>query len=285
MKKLKFLFIFVLGILILFAGKVYANDLDVIDAYTIYVDPREDGSLDIKYNIKWRVLDSTTQGPLEWVRIGIPNKNVDNIKALGVNIKKIKYDENQGNTYVRIDLNRDYVAGEVVNIAFSIHQSHMYLIKDDDCTFYFTPGWFDDIDVKSLKIYWAKDGVKGHNSKQGTNSTYVYWSTRLSKGQSFPIRVTYDVNYFPTIDRGKQVSNAGKASGFGFGNSFKLFLFVMAIIILIFVYVMFFPGYYYPYRGYGYWGYGWYHHYPFFPHNHYGGFFGGGGRRRRFWWK
>ena len=36
----------------------------------------EDGSLDITYDIEWKVLDSTTEGPLTWVQIGTPNSNL-----------------------------------------------------------------------------------------------------------------------------------------------------------------------------------------------------------------
>ncbi len=32
--------------------------------------------LDITYDIEWKVLDSTTEGPLTWVQIGTPNSNL-----------------------------------------------------------------------------------------------------------------------------------------------------------------------------------------------------------------
>lgn len=80
-KKLMITILFVALISIFgFACKCQAVDLDEIINYTTTVSPRDDGTLDIKYHIEWKVLDSTSEGPLEWVKIGIPNQHVDNIK-------------------------------------------------------------------------------------------------------------------------------------------------------------------------------------------------------------
>ena len=49
------------------------GDLDRIDSYTIEVTPQEDGTLHMKADILWTVLDSESEGPLEWVEIGLPN--------------------------------------------------------------------------------------------------------------------------------------------------------------------------------------------------------------------
>ena len=125
----------------------FAKDLDEIQTYYITVDPRDDGSLDMLYEIEWKVLDSTTEGPLEWVKIGIPNANVDSFKALSKNISKIAY-TSLGGDYIRIDFDRPYKAGEIVKFRFSIHQSYMYSINGSECTYSFTPGWFDSIKVK-----------------------------------------------------------------------------------------------------------------------------------------
>ena len=65
--------------------------LDRIDYYEITIDPNKDGTLDMEFNIIWTVLDSTTDGPLTWVKIGIPNKYASNIQATTSNISKISY--------------------------------------------------------------------------------------------------------------------------------------------------------------------------------------------------
>ena len=57
------------------------GDLDEIINYTITVDVNEDATLTMVYHIDWKVLDSTTDGPLTWVRIGIPNKHYVSMEA------------------------------------------------------------------------------------------------------------------------------------------------------------------------------------------------------------
>ena len=44
-----------------------SSDLDYINLYEVVVDPRNDGTLDISIHLNWEVLDSTSEGPLEWV--------------------------------------------------------------------------------------------------------------------------------------------------------------------------------------------------------------------------
>ena len=62
-----------LCILIATAVEATSSDLDYINLYEVVVDPRNDGTLDISIHLNWEVLDSTSEGPLEWVKIGIPN--------------------------------------------------------------------------------------------------------------------------------------------------------------------------------------------------------------------
>ena len=71
---LSLLFIFLLTICISLPS--FAKDLDEIQKYYITVDTRNDGTLDMTYEIEWKVLDSTSEGPLEWVKIGIPNSHL-----------------------------------------------------------------------------------------------------------------------------------------------------------------------------------------------------------------
>ena len=71
---------------VVFAGK----PLDEIQSYEINVVPREDATLDMRYKISWKVLDSTTEGPLTWVKVGVPNGHLDTINPLSGNIKKAR---------------------------------------------------------------------------------------------------------------------------------------------------------------------------------------------------
>ena len=108
-----------------------AAPLDEIQDYTIKVHMRPDGTMDIRYHIEWKVLDDTSEGPLTWVKIGNPNKHVDEITALSDNIKEIGYMSSNG-SYIRIDFDREYHAGEVIVFEYTIHQSYMYIIEKDN---------------------------------------------------------------------------------------------------------------------------------------------------------
>ena len=72
MKKIYFLFsiiliIFFLGI---FQSATYAVDLDQIENMTVTIDPRmNDASLDIQYEITWKVLNSTIEDLLLGYRL------------------------------------------------------------------------------------------------------------------------------------------------------------------------------------------------------------------------
>ena len=123
-----------------------SSDLDYINLYEVVVDPRNDGTLDISIHLNWEVLDSTSEGPLEWVKIGIPNKYVDEIEAATNNISKIKYYSDNG-SYIRIDFSKKYHANEVVDFAFKFHISRMYKLNSDSCYYDYNPGWFEEIKI------------------------------------------------------------------------------------------------------------------------------------------
>ena len=132
-----------------FTNRIHAEakgDLDEILDYEITVDVNEDATLTMFYHIEWKVLDSKSEGPLEWVKIGIPNKHYVSYKAVSDTIDSIKYMYDNG-TYLRIDLDRDYKEGEVVIFEFELHQDYMYEMnvpEEGKSQYAFTPGWFPD---------------------------------------------------------------------------------------------------------------------------------------------
>lgn len=145
-----------LGMVLLFAVHTTvsaAKPLDEIEKETIWIDVQSDGSMNITYEIDWRVLDSTTDGPLSWVKIGIPNEYVEEITPLSDSIDDISY-YGSGGDYVRVDLDREYHAGETVKIRFSIHQHRMYEESGNGYNYRFMPGWFDNIAIRELLICW-----------------------------------------------------------------------------------------------------------------------------------
>ncbi|MBQ3847365.1 MAG: hypothetical protein II748_00745, partial [Clostridia bacterium] len=92
--------------------------IDEIKTYEIDVDLNEDGTVNLFYHIDWLVLDSDEEGPLEWVKIGIPNSHMLSAKAESSNISDIGY-YSSGGSYVRIDFDKKYYEGETVSFDFS----------------------------------------------------------------------------------------------------------------------------------------------------------------------
>ena len=114
MKRLSRFIVFAMLIALLipvFGMRAEAADLDRILDYEISVNVNQDGTLDLVYHIEWKVLDSTSEGPLTWVKVGIPNKHYVSMKGLTSTVKSIKY-LSDGGSYVRIDLDRAYKANE-----------------------------------------------------------------------------------------------------------------------------------------------------------------------------
>jgi len=209
--------------------------LDRILDYQTTVNVRNDGTLDINYLIKWQVLDSLSEGPLEWVKIGIPNEHADTITALTDNIADIGY-YNDGGSYVRVDFDRSYYAGEVITFAFSIHQSYMYVLNHDSniCSYAFTVGWFDEIEVEAVTILWNNENVKKSDA-DSDNGQYLVWKTALGMGEKCRAVVEYELGTF-AVDESRQYVEEEKNSSSGsevFGGIFLL----AVIAFVVFMYI------------------------------------------------
>ncbi|MBQ3300893.1 MAG: hypothetical protein IJH04_01850, partial [Eggerthellaceae bacterium] len=175
-----------------------SGDLDEIEEYRITVDVNDDATLDMVYHIEWKVLDSKSEGPLEWVLIGIPNKHYVSMNALSDTIDRISYDSSDGG-YARIDLDRAYYAGEVASFDFELVQDYMYQVGRDnqgEAVYEFTPGWFDNIVVDNLEIRWNSDKVERIAPAARQDKGYYTWSTPLGKGESFTVTVGYPDDAF-----------------------------------------------------------------------------------------
>ncbi len=173
--------------------------LDEIKSYDITVNMRHDGTMDIRYDIEWKVLDSKSEGPLEWVKIGCPNSHVDQITALTDNIKSVKYMSENGGSYIRVDFKSEYMAGEAVKFSYSIHQSYMYTLEEDNhlCRYSFTPGWFEEIEVDYISIRWNSDNVIESNAHE-TVDGYLVWKDSLDMGERLNTSVKYNLDVFDT---------------------------------------------------------------------------------------
>ena len=252
MKNRKIIFSFVIFLfLIILSNICMAKDLDKINKYYITVDPRNDGSLDMTYYFEWKVLDSTSEGPLEWVKIGIPNSNVDMIKALSDNIKSIKYYEDNGD-YIRVDFKKAYYENETVNFRFSFHQSYMYELKGELAEYNFTAGWFKDIPVNEIMIFWNAKDVYSASSKNINSDNYYTWKSSLIKGGKMEVSVKYN-RYVMNFNTDKQAYSASVAKSSSTMSPLKEFLIIIVFVIIIFIILSIVsPSSYRRHRGFGY---------------------------------
>lgn len=164
------------------------GDLDLIENYVVTVDPNmSDGSLDITYEIKWRVLDDTTEGPLTWVNIGTPNEYFKNPQALTPNIRSIRPD----GSYVKIYFDKAYHKGDQITFKYSIHQEYMYRLKKNKCEYEFTPAWFTNARVNKIMIKWNKDKVKKANNDTVSGNYYVWMKSNL--GHGVKVKTKYNI--------------------------------------------------------------------------------------------
>jgi hypothetical protein len=228
-------------------AKAYAStDLDEILNYEITVDPRmNDGSLDITYNISWKVLDSTTEGPLTWVQIGTPSSNFSDPTAITSNITNI---EKYNSQYVKITFDKSYYTGEVINFKYSITQNYLYKVSGSNCKYTFTPAWFTDIKVDSLTIKWNSDQVKSSDNDSEEGNYLVWKKTNLSKGEKVTATITYDKSSFTSLTN---------YSSFGsvFGNVFLKYFVIIIMIYIVFAGILsMFGGGYYRHGGFGRYG-------------------------------
>lgn len=209
------------------------NPLDEIQEYTIQVDMRNDGTMDIKYHLDWKVLDDTSDGPLSWVKVGIPNKNVDEIEAHTDNIKKIEYNKQDGRTYVYIYFDRDYHKNEVVTFDFSIHQSNMYVIDKEEhmLRYSFTPGWFDEIEVKDITVKWNKNNVLKSTALGEDMNGYLVWTGSLSFGEKLNTSVYYNLDAFEVTEEGQVQEDEGIGPGW-------IIFIVIIVLILAIVFII-----------------------------------------------
>ncbi len=221
--------------------------LDEIKSYVITVDMRQDGTMDIKYHLEWTVLNDTREGALIWVQIGIPNSHADEIKRLSDNIAAVSNLSGDG-SIVRVDFDRAYHAGETASFDFSIHQPYMYTLNKgaQTCSYSFTPGWFDEIEVKSLKILWNKANVATSNAT-GSEGEYLKWETSLGKGGRYKAKVTYPMGVF-------DISENMQARGSGIFVQVILWLMVGGYVVFkIFLATNLYKGGFGRSRAYGHW--------------------------------
>jgi hypothetical protein len=120
-----------------------------ISDYAVMLEPQSDGQVKITVDQKWQVLG----GDIPWVTVGLPNSNFS-LESWGGAVSKASADSGGGFTGVRLDLDKDYTAGQTFNIEFSVMQSNLLerLTQDKKWRINYTPGWYDRAVTDHLRI-------------------------------------------------------------------------------------------------------------------------------------
>lgn len=209
--------------------------LDIINEYNIKVDPKSDGSLDIRYHINWTVLDDELEGPLTWVKIGVANKHVKNIKSLSDDvIDSIRYYDDDG-SYIRIDFKETYYKNQTVDFSFSINQSRIFTLNGDKTIveYKFIPGWFPDSKVTKITIDW-KDNA---NLKFVTGEVidgYYHTEDSLDFDGKVAVEFAYDRSVFPDLNPKKDyISYEDESFIVGLMVVIVIVVIVIAIVVIV----------------------------------------------------
>ena len=191
--------VFAAALILPLAGRVSAKALDEILLYEITAEVNGDATVTLTYHISWKVLDDKTDGPLEWVKIGIPNDRYVSMRSLSPAAETVRYYED-GGYYARIDLDRKYYANEVVDFSFEVVADYLYqmnLYNEGETVYEFIPGWFDETDVDKLIVRWKAEKAIGHSPAAPLESDgFFTWERALPAGERMQISVTYPNDAF-----------------------------------------------------------------------------------------
>lgn len=178
-------------------NSVYAAVLDEILDYTITVDVCEDATLDITYGVSWKVLDSDSEGPLEWVEIGLPNSHYNEVVGLTDTISRIEV-ETSGNPRCLIYFDRKYYKDEIVNFVYKVNIDNMYQMYPEEgvCEYTFTPGWFDNIAVDNMLLKWNAENVEKFEPSCLMDDGYNTWQMSLEPGEKFTVEISYPISAY-----------------------------------------------------------------------------------------
>ncbi len=181
---------------IFFVPDVKANaestPLDEIEKYQITLSDFDKGEFRAEYLITWTVLDSSSEGPLTWVKIPNPLSNMSDITPATGSVSSARYCDTSEEDYVRVDLDRPYYAGETVTFGFSCRLKPRYYTDDDGVIVaLFSTGWFNDIAVDEYEIRWDADQVSYAYPEYEEVDGYYVWRGSLRPGEEIKLHIEY----------------------------------------------------------------------------------------------
>lgn len=211
-----------------------ASPVDVVERYTVTVDPLENGTLDIEYSILWKALDKAED--LTWVQIGLPNEHFSVYEeSLSDEIMDYYFINEDGYTGIELDFIKGYGYGETVEFSVKINQRNM-LCRDADGYFYeFVPNWFNSIPVEHYEFKWKKTEACIEADGATEYSDYYVWSGTLGCGEYETMFVSYDLNAFSNAKTVEYIpfSSDGAYDALEEGRISNILLCVVVIVVLL----------------------------------------------------
>ena len=214
-----------------------AKPLDEILLYDITADVLDDATVDLTFNISWKVLDSTSEGPLEWVQIGLPNSHYGEIEALSDTISRVST-KSSGGYYAVIYFDRKYYKDEVVNFSFKVNTDYLYQVypEEERVEYTYTPGWFDGITVDQFVLRWNCDKVdKFEPSGCIIDGGYNVWTASLAPNEKFTIEMSYPIDaYGFDLSVHEEKDDSWDYSEHSFiGNAFFTILCIIVFVLIV----------------------------------------------------
>lgn len=190
--------------LVAFAVLYEPKPQDVIKEYTVTVEPRKDGKLDIEYDFLWEAID--TSEPLTWVEIGMANQHftVDE-SSLSGNIASYKKNVNGDYVTLRLDFRKSYIGGNVFSFSFKVTQDNMLCSTTGGYFYEFVPGWFNATPVEKYEFRWKQsEGCLSADNARLKNGYYT-WSGSFECGGYERMYVSYAPETFEGMKTVKHV--------------------------------------------------------------------------------
>ena len=109
---------------------------------------------------------------------------------------------------MHIYLDRSYYKDEVVSFEFEVVQDYLYEMnayEEGYTLYYFVPGWFDEITVDNLDVYWNMDKASSWSSGAVNENGYLHWNTSLQPGDRFELKIREEIeNTKVTVEKVKE---------------------------------------------------------------------------------
>ena len=105
----------------------------------------------------------------------------------------------------------------------------MYVIDKEEhmLRYSFTPGWFDEIEVKNITVKWNKSNVLKSTALAEDMNGYLVWTGSLSFGEKLNTSVYYNLDAFEATEEGQVQEDEGDGSGW------IIFIVILVVILII----------------------------------------------------